>query len=56
MNRGNIKMVDVQNGSLQSVIAEAASTLNIDLNLYINDNGTFKVNEFLQTVNDLTEE
>jgi hypothetical protein len=51
---GDIKMVDVQNGNLQSVIAEAAMALNIDINSFIDDKGTFNINEFMKTVDDLT--
>jgi hypothetical protein len=52
---GDIKMMDVQNGTLQSAIAEAAMKLNIDVNSYIDEKGSFQIDEFMQTVNDLTE-
>jgi hypothetical protein len=53
---GDIKMVDVQNGNLESVIAEAAMALNININSFIDDKGTFHINEFMKTVDDLTKE
>jgi hypothetical protein len=53
---GDIKMVDVQNGNLQSVIAEAAMALNIDIKSFIDNKGSFNINEFMKTVDDLTAE